>query len=73
MIYFGYFSFRIIRLKLKSKIVLYFWSPLVLSWNTKSVSKVVKLLIFLKNNTILDEHIACNVYSSSSGAYVIYP
>ena len=73
MIYFGYFSFRIIRLNLKSKIVLYFWSPLVLSWNTKSVLKVVKLLIFLKNNTILDEHIACNVYSSSSGACVIYP
>ena len=34
--------------------------------------KVVKLLIFLKKNTILGEHIACNVYSSSSGACVIY-
>ena len=35
--------------------------------------KVVKLLIFLKKNTILGEHIAYNVYSSSSGACVIYP
>ena len=40
---------------------------------TKSVLKWSNCWSFFKKNTILGEHIAYNVYSSSSGACVIYP